>query len=631
MKQGNLTIHTQDIFPIIKKFLYTDHEIFLRELISNATDSIQKLKILESKNDFVGELGDLTIQVKLDTKKKTLHIIDRGIGMTEEEVEKYINQIAFSSAEDFIKKYEQSDSNAIIGHFGLGFYSSFMVSDKVEIITKSHIADEPAVKWQCSGSTEYKISPAKKNDRGTEVILYLSEESKEFADEYRIETMLEKYCSFMPIPIQFGTKKVKEVVEGEKDKDGKDKEVDVEKPKIINNTTPLWTKKPVDLTNQEYIDFYNELYPMSKPPLFWIHLNVDYPFNLTGVLYFPKLTNNFEVQKNKIRLFCNQVYVTDSVTDIVPEFLTLLHGVIDSPDIPLNVSRSALQSDSNVKKISSYIVKKVADRLLEIFKENRQEFEEKWDDIGVFIKYGALTDEKFLEKSEGFTLLKDVDKQYFLIDEYKEKTKTLQTDKDKHLIWLYTSNMEEQLPYIENIKKLGYSVLQFTDVLDSHYVGLLERKFEIQIKRVDTASADSLINKDEKKESVLSDKDIESLTAVYKEILVDDKTTVKTEALSPEAPPAIITQDEFDRRFKEMSQTGGGGFMGMADWPARFNLILNTNHPMAKRIIDMPEAESKKQLAKQLYDIARLSRNELKGKDLNDFIERSLDLIMKKE
>lgn len=630
MKQGNLTINTQDIFPIIKKFLYTDHEIFMRELISNATDAIQKLKVLESKNDFVGELGDLTIQVKVDTKKKTLHIIDRGIGMTEQEVESYINKIAFSSAEEFIKKYEQSDSNTIIGHFGLGFYSSFMVSDKVEIITKSHVADAPAVKWQCSGSTEYKISPAKKNDRGTEIILYLSEESKEFADEYRIESMLEKYCSFMPIAIQFGTRKVKEVVEGKKDKDGNDKEVEVEKPKIINNTNPLWTKKPVDLTNQDYIDFYNELYPMSKPPLFWIHLNVDYPFNLTGVLYFPKLTNNFEVQKNKIRLFCNQVYVTDTVTDIVPEFLTLLHGVIDSPDIPLNVSRSALQSDGNVKKISSYIVKKVADRLLEIFKDNRQDFEEKWDDIGVFIKYGALTDEKFLEKAEGFTLLKDVDKQYFLIDEYKEKTKTLQTDKDKNLIWLYTNSIEEQLPYVEGVKKLGYSVLQLTDVLDSHYVGMLERKYDVQIKRVDAASADNLINKDEKKESVLSDSDIESLTAVYKEVLADDKTTIKTEALSPDAAPAIITQDEFDRRFKEMSQTGGGGgFMGMTDWPARFNLILNTNHPTAKRIIDMPEAEPKKLLAKQLYDIARLSRNELKGKDLNDFIARSLEMIMK--
>lgn len=623
MKKGNLTVHTQDIFPIIKKFLYTDHDIFLRELISNATDATQKIKILASRGDYQEELGNLAIEVKLDKKAKTLSILDRGIGMTEDEIDRYINQIAFSSAEEFIEKYQKSgDPNQLIGHFGLGFYSAFMVSDKVEIHTKSYLPDAPAVKWECSGNTEYKVSASKKKERGTEIILHISGDFKEYLEEYKIEQLLEKYCRFMPVEIQFGTEKVKEKVEGEKDKDGKDQEIEVEKPKIINNTNPLWMQKPTEIKPEDYKKFYSELYPFTPEPLFWIHLNVDFPFHLTGILYFPKITNAMEVQRNKIWLYSNQVFVTDNVTDIVPEFLTLLHGVIDSPDIPLNVSRSSLQSDPNVKKISTYIVKKVSERLQEIFKENRVEFEEKWDEISIFVKYGMLSDEKFAEKAEKFLLLKDTDKKTFTIEEYKEKTNINQQDKDNNLVWLYTSDQDVQYPYIELAQNKGYNVLVFNEILDSHFINLLEQKAgKVRVKRIDSASVEQLIDKGEKKESVLSKEALDELTSVFVEAVANEKNVVKTEPLSPQDPPLVIIEDEFSRRMKEMSKVSGWG--GMGELPDRYEVILNSNHPIAKKLLIQQTREDKVSMAKQLYDLGRLAKNMLKGKELNDFIGRS--------
>ena len=627
MKKGSLKVHTQDIFPIIKKFLYTDHDIFLRELISNATDATQKMKIIASKGEYQEELGSLAILVKVDEKAKTLSITDRGIGMTEEEIDKYINQIAFSSAEEFIEKYQKSgDQTQIIGHFGLGFYSAFMVSDMVEIHTKSYLADAPAVKWECSGSTEYKVTSSKKSGRGTEVILHISDEFKDYLVEYKIRELLEKYCRYMPVEIQFGSEKVKEKVEGEKDEEGKDKEIEVEKPRIINQNAPLWLQKPTEITPEDYKKFYAELYPFSAEPLFWIHLNVDFPFNLTGILYFPKISNAMEVQRNKIWLYCNQVYVTDNVTDIVPEFLTLLHGVIDSPDIPLNVSRSSLQSDQNVKKISSYIVKKVAERLQEIFKENRAEFEEKWDEISIFVKYGMLSDDKFAEKAEKFLLLKDTENKYCTIDEYKEKTKINQEDKDKGLVWLYTSDKEAQYPYIEIAINKSYNVLVFNEMLDSHFINMLEQKVgQVRVKRIDSASIEQLIDKGEKKESVLSQDALEELTSVFVEAIADEKNVVKTEPSSPLDPPLVIIEDEFSRRMKEMSKISGWG--GMGTLPDRYEVILNSNHPLAKKILIQSSREEKIAIARQMYDLARLAKNMLKGKELNDFIGRSMNLM----
>jgi molecular chaperone HtpG len=628
MKKGTLNVNTQDIFPIIKKFLYTDQEIFLRELISNATDATRKLEVLASKGEFKEELGDLSIEVKLDAKKKKLHIIDKGIGMTAEEVEKYINQIAFSSAEEFVKLYQdKEDKNKIIGHFGLGFYSSFMVAEKVEIITKSYKEGAEAVKWECSGSTDFSIDTTNKEERGTEIILHISKDSKEYAEEFKIKELLDKYCQFMPIEIIFGTEKVQEPT-GEKDKDGNEKTKEIEKPRIINNPNPIWTKQPTELKDEDYIQFYNELYPFSQPPLFWIHLNVDYPFNLTGILYFPKIQSNVELQKNKIKLFSNQVYVTDTVDDIVPEFLTLLHGVIDSPDIPLNVSRSSLQADSNVKKISNYIVRKVADKLNELFKNSREDFNKKWDDIQTFVKYGMLTEEKFYDKAEKFALLKDVDGNYFTIDEYQEKIKELQTDKDKKLVWLYTSNQDEQYSYIEIARKREYNILLLDDVLDSHFINRLEQKNENnQIKRIDAGPIDELVNKDEKKESVLSKEAIEKIEKTYKDVIGDEKANIKSEALSPDDPPMLISEDEFMRRFNEMSKVGGGGpMMGMGDMPPMYNYTINSNHKLAQKISDAKE-EEQKEIAKQVLDLAKLSKSILKGKELTDFINRSFEMI----
>lgn len=627
MKQGTLSVNTQDIFPIIKKFLYTDHEIFLRELISNATDAINKLKVLASKDEFKEELGRLKIEVKIDKKAKTLSVIDNGIGMTEEEIEKYINQIAFSSAEEFLKKYEQStDNNLIIGHFGLGFYSSFMVADKVEIITKSYLPDAKACRWECAGNTEFKITEAKRKERGTEVKLHISDDSAEFLEENRIEGLLKKYCQFMPIEIEFGTEKIREKT-GITDKDGKEIEKEVEKPRVINNTKPIWTRQPQELTDEDYTKFYNELYPFSQSPLFWIHLNVDYPFHLTGVLYFPKISSNFELQKNKIRLYSNQVYVTDTVDQIVPEFLTLLHGVIDSPDIPLNVSRSALQADSNVKKISSYIIRKVSDKLQELFNKDREEFQKKWDDIDIFVKYGMLTEDKFYEKAVSFFLLKDISGKYYTFDEYREMVKPNQEDKDKNIIWLYTTDKEEQQSYIEQAEKRGYNVLLMNEILDAHFFNLIEHKFEkTRIKRVDAGAIDELIDKGDKRESVLSKEKQDKLQEIFKALAGEEKHIVRLEALSPDNQPVIITEDEFFRRMNDMAKTGTGIY-GSGTMPTIYNIVINTNHPLNAKIANTEQEDEQKQLARQIYDLARLSKNILKGKDLTDFIERSLSMI----
>lgn len=567
-QKGTINVTSENIFPIIKKFLYSDHEIFLRELISNAVDATQKLKTLASVGEFTGELGDLTIRVILDKKKKTLTVSDRGVGMTEKEIDKFINEIAFSGAEEFMKKYKK-DANAIIGHFGLGFYSSFMVSDKVEIITKSHKKGK-AVSWSCKGNPEYTLEETDREDRGTDVILHIDKESSEFLEESRIQTLLTKYSRFLPVPIAFGQE--------QEWKDGK--YVDTGKDKIINNTEPAWTKKPADLTEEDYTKFYKELYPMTEDPLFHIHLNVDYPFNLTGILYFPKIRNNYEVQKNKIQLYSNQVYVTDSVEGIVPDFLTLLHGVLDSPDIPLNVSRSYLQSDQNVKKISSHITKKVADRLSEIFANSREQFELKWDDLKLFINYGMLTEEKFWDKAKEFALLKNTDGKYFTYDEYKEIIKGNQTDKNGTLVYLYANDKEEQFSFIRTAKEKGYDVLIMDGQFDTHFLNHLEEKFEkSHFVRVDSDVVDKLIVKDEAKESKL-DKTIENwLNPVFKSQAPAEGYFVTFEALDEHAHPVIITQSEWSRRMKEMSKLSGG-MNFYKDLPDSFNLVVNSNHPI---------------------------------------------------
>jgi molecular chaperone HtpG len=631
MQKGKINVQTENIFPIIKKFLYSDHEIFLRELISNAVDASQKLKTLSSLGKFKGELGDLTIQVSYDKKKKTITISDKGIGMTAEEVEKYINQIAFSGAEEFVEKYKgktEADANALIGHFGLGFYSSFMVSKEVEILTKSYTDDSKAVKWVCDGSPEYSLSETNKEDRGTDIILHIADDSEEFLDEHKLLDLLKKYCKFLPVSIQFGMEKTWEKVEGEKDKDGNDKSVEVEKPRIINNTKPLWTIKPTELNDEDYSKFYHELYPYTfDEPLFNIHLNVDYPFNLTGVLYFPKVKKNLEVQKDKIQLYCNQVFVTDSVEGIVPDFLTLLHGVLDSPDIPLNVSRSYLQSDANVKKISSHITKKVADKLEDIFKNKRDEFEAKWDDIKVFIEYGMISEDKFYERAEKFCLLKNTEGSYFTMEDYKNKVKDLQTDKDKKLVYLYTNNAEDQHSYILQAKEKGYDVLIMDGVLDSHFINLMERKLEnSSFVRVDAETADKLIKKDDEIPSKLNDAEKEKLKPIFENNVEKSKFTVVFESMSETDQPVMITQSEFMRRMKDMSALGGGmSYMG--NMPDMYNLVVNSNHPLVSKILNEENEENQNKTVKQLTDLALLSQNLLKGEALTEFIKRSVDII----
>jgi molecular chaperone HtpG len=634
-QKGNIDIKTENIFPIIKKFLYSDHEIFLREIVSNAVDATQKLKTLASMGKVKDELGDLTIHVEIDKKEKTLTIRDRGIGMTMEEVEKYINQIAFSSAEDFVKKFKnktEAENNAIIGHFGLGFYSSFMVSERVEIKTKTYKkgGSTKAAHWECDGSPEYTLDEIEKEDRGTEIILHIDEENNNFLEDNKINELLTKYCKFLPVPIQFGTEKIQEPIEGKKDKDGNQETKEVEVPKVINNPKPLWTLKPADATEEDYKNFYRELYPYSfDEPLFHIHLNVDYPFNLTGILYFPKVRKDFELQKNKIQLYSNQVFVTDSVEGIVPEFLTLLHGVIDSPDIPLNVSRSYLQSDRNVKKISSYINRKVADKLAETFKNDREDFEKKWDDIKVFIEYGMISEPKFYEKAEKFALLKSTDGKYSTFEEYKTLIENSQKDKDNKLVYLYATNLEEQDSYIESAKERGYDVLVMDGALDSHFINNLEQKFEnTSFARVDSNTIDKLINKDEEAPSKLDDKQKEVVKTAFERNINKQAFNVVFENMSETDLPVVIMQNEFMRRMKEMEAIGGGnGMMGLGGLPDTYELVVNTNNPIISKVIENEDEEAQNSIISQVYDLARLSKNLLKGKELTDFIKKNIESI----
>ena len=619
-QKGKINVTAENIFPIIKKFLYSDQDIFLRELISNATDATQKLKMLSKKGDIKGELGDLTIEVKIDKEAKTITFSDKGIGMTGEEIKKYITEIAFSSAEEFVTKFEGIEDKAqIIGHFGLGFYSAYMVADVVDIVTKSY-KDEPAIKWSCDGSPEYTIEETDKKNRGTDIVLHIAEDSLDFLEEHKILGLLNKYCKFLPIPIQFGEETY---TEGEGDD-----AVEKTKAKIINNTSPAWKKQPNELSDEDYLNFYRELYPMSEDPLFWIHMNVDYPFNLTGILYFPKLNQSMEVQKNKIGLYSNQVFVTDNVEEIVPEFLTLLHGVIDSPDIPLNVSRSYLQSDNNVKKITSHISKKVADKLNDLFKKDRKSFEEKWESIGVFVKYGMISDSKFYDRTTKSCLLENVDKEFYTIEEYKEKIKANQTDKTKKEIFLYSNDVEIQDAYIQACKDRSYDVLKMDVMIDNHFIQHLETKeSNIQFKRVDADTIDNLIETDEKIESVLSEKEQENLKNAYMETVNDPTIVIELKALSPNDMPVMITQSEWMRRMKEMQAMGGGGMNFMGNMPEQINIVVNTNHALASKVL---KSKAKKQeKISQLIDIALLSQGLLKGKKLTEFINRSFDVIAK--
>ncbi len=635
MEKGTIDIKTENIFPIIKKYLYSDHEIFLRELISNAVDATQKLKTLASSGVFKGDLGDLTIHVEADKKKKTLTVRDRGIGMTADEVKKYINQIALSSAEEFVKKFKtktEAEKNAIIGHFGLGFYSSFMVSEKVEIRTKTYKKGgaTKAVRWECDGSPEFTLEEIDKKDRGTEVILHIDDENKEFLEDYKIRELLNKYCKFLPVPIQFGWKEEEQPIEGEKDKDGKPKTKKVKVPDIINNTNPLWKVKPSEAKEEDYKEFYRELYPYSfEEPLFHIHLNVDYPFNLTGILYFPKVKRDYELQRNKIQLYSNQVFVTDSVEGIVPDFLTLLHGVIDSPDIPLNVSRSFLQNDQNVRKISGYITRKVAEKLAEIFKNDRKKFEEKWDDIKIFIEYGMISEPKFYEKAEKFALFKNTDGKYFTFEEYKKHIEKTQKDKEKKLVYLYATNVEEQYSYIEAAKERGYDVLLMDGVLDSHFINHLEQKLEnSHFARVDSDTIDKLIKKEDETPSKLDDKQKEQLKSIFERNINKEQFKVEFENQSETDMPVTITQNEFMRRMKDMEAIGGGGMMmGAGNLPDMYDLVVNTNHPTIGKLLVEPDEKNQDKLVKQLYDLARLSKGLLKGKELSEFVKRSVNII----
>lgn len=632
MATGQINVSVENIFPLIKKFLYSDHEIFLRELISNGTDATLKLKHLTSIGEAKVDYGNPIIEVKIDKEGKKLHIIDQGLGMTADEVEKYINQIAFSGAEEFLEKYKDSAKDSgIIGHFGLGFYSAFMVASKVEIITKSY-KDEPAAHWICDGSPEFTLEPSDKTTRGTEVILHIAEDSLEFLEDYKIKELLNRYNKFMPIPIKFGTRTEKiEQKKGEFVESENKEEIftEVEVDNIINNPNPAWTKQPTELSDEDYKSFYHELYPMQfEEPLFQIHLNVDYPFNLTGILYFPKLGSDLQIQKDKIQLYQNQVYVTDNVEGIVPEFLTMLKGVIDSPDIPLNVSRSSLQSDAAVKKISNYITRKVADKLKSLFSENREEFEKKWNDIKIVLEYGMLSEEKFYEKAGAFVLYPTVDDKYFTLDELKENLKETQTDKDGKLVVLYAGNKEAQHSYIEIAKEKGYEVL----LLDSPIIPHLIQKIEgdnqnLTFVRVDSDHIDNLIRKEETTISKLSDEEKENLKTVLEGFVPKQKYSVQLEAMDSQAAPFIITQPEFMRRMKEMSQSGGGGMFGMGNMPEMYNLVVNTNSDLASNILNTQDKTVQESLVKQALDLAKLSQNLLKGEELTAFVKRSFEMI----
>ncbi len=629
MKTGQIHVSTENIFPIIKKFLYSDHEIFLRELVSNAVDASQKLKVLTSTGEYKGELGELHVEVILDKDAKTLTIRDRGIGMTAEEIDKYINQIAFSGAEEFVKQYEGKEgAESIIGHFGLGFYSAFMVAEKVQIRTLARYEGAQAVQWESNGSPEYTITEIEKHERGTDIVLFINDESVEFLEKSRIQGILDKYCKFLPIPVIFGTRvEYIDSPEGEKDEQGNVKRVSVDVPNQVNNPAPAWTKAPVDLKDEDYMAFYRELYPMSfEDPLFHIHLNVDYPFNLTGILYFPKIKENVEVQRNKINLYSNQVFITDSVAEIVPEFLTLLHGVIDSPDIPLNVSRSYLQSDGNVKKISAHITKKVADKLAEMFKKDRADFEAKWDDLKVFVEYGMLTEEKFADKAKGFVLMKNTDGKYFTMEEYKEQIAPLQTDKNGKVVVLYTHHADEHFSFVKQAKDRGYQVAIVDGPLAPHWISKMEQSFEnISFARVDADTLDQLIQKEGELPSKLSDEQQNELKPLFESAVDAQKFKVEFKSMSETDAPIIITQPEFIRRMMEQQKLGGGGFFGA--FPETYNLVVNSNHEKVGALLQATDGEEKSGKVKQLTDLALLSQGMLKGEELSKFIERSISFI----
>ena len=625
-EKGTISIHTENIFPIIKKFLYSDHEIFLRELVSNAVDASQKIKRLASIGQYSGELGDLKVEISFDEKAKTLTISDRGLGMTAEEIKKYINQIAFSGAEEFVEKFKESkDANEIIGKFGMGFYSAFMVADQVEIQTLSYQDGAEPARWICDGSTEFEITTGSRTDRGTDIILHINKDSEEFLDKQKLQGILDKYCKFLPVPIKFGTRTNQEP-DGE-DKDGKTKYKSVEVDNIINNTSPIWTKAPSELKDEDYLNFYKELYPFTEDPLFWIHLNVDYPFNLTGVLYFPKLKNDFEIQRNKIKLFSRQVFITDEVKDVVPEFLMLLHGVIDSPDIPLNVSRSFLQADSHVKKINSYITKKVADKLADLFKNDRKAFEEKWTDIGLFVKYGMISEEKFYDKAKDFALVNNTKSEHFTLEEYKEKVQPQQTDKDGNVVYLYATDTTKQDAFIQSANKKNFDVLVMNSPIDTHFISQLEQKLEkTSLKRVDADVADKLISKDDKTENVLSEEESGKVKAIFEKAITKPNMTVELESLHPEEFPVIVTMDEFMRRMKDMSQMGGGmNFYG--SMPDSYKVAINSNHKLISKILQTENEEEQTALAKQAFDLALLSQGMLSGAELTDFVSRSVNYI----
>ena len=625
-EKGTISIHTENIFPIIKKFLYSDNEIFLRELVANAVDATQKIKRLSSLGEYKGDLGELKVSVAVDEKKKTITISDNGLGMTGEEIKKYINQIAFSGATEFVEKFKDAkDANEIIGKFGLGFYSAFMVADQVEIQTLSYQDGAESARWICDGSTEFEISAGTRASRGTDIILHVNKESKEFLDKNKIKDILDKYCKFLPIPVQFGTKSEQEP-DGE-DAEGKPKFKSIEVDNIINNTSPIWTKSPSELKDEDYLAFYKELYPFTEDPLFWIHLNVDYPFNLTGVLYFPKVKNEFEIQRNKIKLFSRQVFITDEVKDVVPEFLMLLHGVIDSPDIPLNVSRSFLQADSAVKKINSYITKKVADKLASLFKNDRKAFEEKWADIGLFVKYGMISEEKFYDKGKDFVLLNNTQNEYFTLEEYKEKVKTAQTDKNDLLVYLYATDTDKQDTFIQSANKKGYDVLNLNSPIDPHFISQLEQKLEkTSLKRVDADVADKIISKEDQTVHVLNDEEKAKVKAIFEKAIVKPNMRIEIESLNPEELPVIVTMDEFMRRMKDMSKMGGGmGFYG--NLPDNYNVSVNGNHKLIGKILLTQDEAEQTQLAKQAFDLALLSQGMLTGAELTEFVNRSVSLI----
>jgi len=625
-EKGTISIHTENIFPIIKKFLYSDTEIFLRELVSNAVDATQKVKRLASLGQYNGELGDLRVEIAFDEKAKTITISDNGLGMTAEEIKKYINQIAFSGATEFMEKFKEAkDANEIIGRFGLGFYSAFMVADKVEIESLSYQEGAEPAHWTCDGSTEFELSEGSLQERGTEITLHINKESEEFLSKYRLQQILDKYCKFLPVHIKFGTNTQEE--EDGVDEEGKPKYKSIEVDNIINDTNPIWTKAPGDLKDEDYLNFYKQLYPFSEDPLFWIHLNVDYPFNLTGVLYFPKLKNDFEIQKNKIKLFSRQVFITDEVKDIVPEFLMLLHGVIDSPDIPLNVSRSFLQADSSVKKINSYITKKVADKLAELFKADRKAYEEKWTDIGLFVKYGMVSEEKFYDKAKDFVLLSNTQKENFTLNEYKDKVAPEQTDKDGQLVYIYTNDPAKQDAFIQSANKKGYDILVMNSPIDNHFIGHLEQKLEkTSFKRVDADVADKLIKKEDAPEHVLTEEQAKTVKGIFDKAINKPAYKVELESLNPDELPVTVTMDEFMRRMKEMAAMGGGmGFYG--SMPDNYKVIVNGNHKLISRILNEENEEVQADLSKQAFDLALLSQGLLTGAELTEFVNRSVNLI----